>query len=490
MREFKRIKEVKELENGKDISINIYNPNTGITEYRLLEELVMELVALSMPPTFHIEALKCQSIIMRTNLLRQLKVLRGVGVDNISDAEATLEPFEGYKPLIEYKELWGDKFNDTIELLQQAVSETEGVVIYYKNKPIDARYHIVCGGATENSENVHGNIVVYLRRVLCNYCSQSPSYKSYKEMSLEEIEKRLGVMFPKESPEKTLSIEDMFTNIVRDEAGRITKLIVAGKEFKGHQLMELLEINSARFSWYPVTIRFVSKGKGDGIGFCQYGGNQLAREGKTAKEILNYYYTGVELVKISNACIRNPLMGKVIVINPACGGEEAPGHIGSNGLIEKDINLKIAILLEGLLSKQGATIYLTRNNDVFIPLSERSSLANQIKPHFFISIHQNFINQPTISGTEIYYYRGDKEAEKLASSIMEQLVRTTETLNRGVRTADFFLLRDVRVSSLHIEVAYLSNPSEEERLKRIEYLESIAKSIAEGIKNYYSSNIS
>ena len=476
------------MKDGKYIYINIYNPIIGQTEYRLLEELVKELVALSMPLTFHIEALKCQSIIMRTNLLRQLKVLDGVGANNKQEAEATLEPFEGYKPLIEYKELWGENFKDNIALLQQAVDETEGEVIYYKNKPIDAKYHLVCGGATENSENVHGNIVVYLRRVLCNYCSKSPSYESYKELSLAEIEKRLGVIFPKESPEKSITIEDMFTNIVRDEAGRITKLSVAGKEFKGHQLMELLDIDSARFSWHPVTIRFISKGKGDGIGFCQYGGNQLAEDGRTAKEILNYYYTGVEFIKISNSCIRNPLMGKVIVINPAGGGEEAPGHIGSNGLIEKDINLKIALLLEGLLSEQGAKIYLTRNKDVFIPLSERSSIANQIKPHFFLSIHQNYINQPTISGTEIYYYRGDKEAEKLAASIMDQLVRTTETLNRGVRTADFFLLRDVRVSSLHIEVAYLSNPTEEEKLNRIEYLDSIAKSIAEGINNYYSSN--
>jgi N-acetylmuramoyl-L-alanine amidase len=129
---------------------------------------------------------------------------------------------------------------------------------------------------------------------------------------------------------------------------------------------------------------------------------------------------------------------------------------------------------------------LTRRDDEFVPLNERSGRANQIKPHFFISIHQNHISQSTISGSEIYFYRGDKESEKLASIIMSYLVKETATLNRGVKTADFYLLRDVRSSSLHIEVAYLSNPIEEEKLQREEYLKTVARAIAAGIQSYYS----
>lgn len=477
------------MKDGKDIFLNIYNPFNHSIECRPLEDVVKELVALSMPLTFHIEALKCQSIIMRTNLLRQMKALGGLGVEGCPEADVSLMPFEGYIPIAEYREIWGEQYHDNLLLLEQASDETAGEIIIYNSKPIDAKYHVVCGGATENSENVHGNIVVYLRRVLCDYCKNSPYYENNKELSIEEIQRRLGIQFPMETSEKNMNIDDMFTNIVRDDTGRIVKVSVAGKEFKGHQLMSLLEIDSTRFSWYPVSIRFTSRGKGDGIGFCQYGGNQLAADGRLAADIIGYYYTGVEIVKITNSCIRNPLLGKVIVINPACGGIESPGHVGSNGLMEKDINLKIALYLEESLIEQGAKVHLIRDKDIFIPLSERSGMANQIKPHFFISIHQNFINQPTISGTEIYYYRGDKEAEKLASCIMDHMVRSIDTLNRGVKTADFFLLRDVRVSSLHIEIAYLSNPIEEEKLQDETYLKKISKAIAEGINGYYSSDI-
>lgn len=474
------------MKNGKDISLNIYNHHKKHIETRLLEDVVRELVAASMPLTFHIEALKCQCIIMRTNLLRQMKVLGGGDVLNQIEADASLEPFQQYKALEDYIKTWGSNYDKYIQVLNKAIGETKGEIIVYKDKPIDARYHLVCGGATENSENVHGNIVAYLRRVLCNYCSESPYHENYRDISLVEIEERLGIQFPKEYSDKNINIDDMFTNIIRDDAGRIVKVNIAGKEFKGYQLMELLELDSTKFSWNPVTIRFTTKGKGDGIGFCQYGGNQLAEKGRLAREILNYYYTGVEFRNITNECIRNPLLGKVIVINPACGGIDSPGHIGSNGLMEKDVNLKIALLLEERLQKLGAKVHLTRNNDVFIPLSERSSLANQIKPHFFISIHQNYISQPTISGTEIYFYRGDKEAEKLSAKIMDHIVKAIETLNRGVKTADFFLLREVRVSSLHIEVAYLSNPAEEEKLQRDEYLKSIANAMADGINGYYT----
>ncbi len=477
------------MKDGKEIFLNIYNPFSNVVECRPLEDVVKELVALSMPLTFHIEALKCQSIIMRTNLLRQMKAQGGVGVECCPEADVSLKPFEGYRPLEEYREIWGEAYEDNLQLLKQASEESSGEIIIYKNKPIDAKYHAVCGGATENSENVHGNIVVYLRRVLCDYCKNSPYYESNKELSIEEIQKRLEIQFPMETSEKNLNIDDMFTNIVRDDAGRIVKVSVAGKEFKGHQLMELLEIDSTRFSWYPVSIRFTSRGKGDGIGFCQYGGNQLAIDGRLAADILGYYYTGVEIDKITNSCIRNPLLGKVIVINPACGGIDSPGHIGINGLMEKDINLKIALFLAEILTEQGAKVHLTRDNDSFIPLSERSGMANQLKPHFFISIHQNFINQPTISGTEIYFYRGDKEAEKLASCIMDHLVKAIGTLNRGIKTADFFLLRDVRVSSLHVELAYLSNPLEEEKLKDETYVRRMSQAIVEGINGYYSSHI-
>ncbi|SES94900.1 SpoIID/LytB domain protein [Natronincola peptidivorans] len=472
-------------ESNEIIYINIYHPDEKKIAEEPLEEMVKSLVAWSMPLTFHIEALKCQSIIMRTILAKKLKTFGEEGIEVSPEAEISLEEFNGYLSLEAYKQIWGNKYDDYKAILDEAIDDTKGIVIFFNNKPIDARFHMVCGGATENSENVDGNIVQYLRKVLCCYCQDAPYIHSYKDISIEEIEKKLGIQFVKENATKTMEIENVFYDIHRDEEGRITKLKAAGKEFQGKELMKLLQLNSTRFSWKPKKIRFFTTGKGDGVGLCQYGANQMAREGKKASEILNYYYTGIVLRIMKKNNIEKPLKGKTIIIDAAHGGEKGEDHIGPTGLREKDINLDICWYLKKKIASLGATVYMTRENDDYLPITERAAIANKILPDFFITIHQNYFKHPTISGTEIYYYRGDKEANKLGREIIEEITKELQTVNRGVKTAEFFLLRDVKVSALHIEIVYISNPKEEALLRKEDFKEKAAVAIAKGIVKYH-----
>lgn len=457
------------------VYINLYDEDKKIIISKLLEELVKELVAWSMPLTFHIEALKCQSIIMRTRIIRELEKKNYI----------SLKEFPGLRPLEDYKDLWGEEYERNKEALDISVDSTEGRIIFFNNRPINARFHIVCGGSTENSENVEGNTVQYLRRVLCNYCDNTPYSLNYKDISLQEIEKKLDLQFSKEEGFKTIEIQDIFHDVARDETGRIVELKVAGKRFSGVELQELLELNSTRFSWKPEKIRFFTIGKGDGIGLCQYGANQRAIEGKKAEEILKYYYTGVTIKKMEIKDIKRPLKGKTIMIDPGHGGKKSEGHLGVTGLREQDVNLDIALYLEQGLEKLGAKVYMTRREDKHLSVAARSDLANKILPDFFISIHQNYFKNPNISGTEVYYYRGDKEAKRLGEEIIKEMVKDLGTINKGVKTANFFLLRDTKISSLHIEVAYISNPEEEALLKTEEFQTKTAIAIANGIVNYY-----
>lgn len=470
---------------NESINITIYNPYDKKIIIKPLEELVKELVACSMPLTFHIEALKCQSIIMRTIVAKRLKLFEAKEMKSQLEADISLEEFQGCIPLEKYRDIWGQQYDDYIKILTKAVDDTQRVIIFFNSKPIDARFHMVCGGATENSENVDGNIVQYLRKVLCSYCEDTPYSFNYKDISIQEIEGRLGVQFIKENPIKNMEMQNIFYDINRDEEGRVIKLKVAGKEFEGKELMKLLELNSTRFSWRPEKIRFFTTGKGDGVGLCQYGANKMAQEGKTAEEILKYYYTGINLNEIEIKDMKQPLKGKAIMIDAAHGGEKGEDNIGSSGLREKDINLDISCYLQERLEELGATVYMTRRKDEYIPVTERANAANKILPHFFISIHQNYFKHPSISGTEIYYYRGDKEAKRLGEEIIKEMTEKLSTVNRGVKTAEFFLLRDVRVSSIHVEVAYISNPQEEERLMQEEFKREAALAIANGIIKYY-----
>jgi len=472
-------------DESKEVYINIYDKNSDKIAIKPLEEMVKQLVAWSMPLSFHIEALKCQSIIMRTRVVRQMTSYQNRGVGKQKEADVLMESFVGAIPLEEYKDIWNDNYDDYVKKLEIAVSETKNMVLLFNNKPIDARVNLVCGGSTENSENVEGNVVQYLRKVLCNHCGNSPYALNYKDITIEEVENKLGINLTNDEILKDTHIDNMIGDVIRDEQDRVTKMKIGGKEFRGKEIMDILDINSTRFGWRPQMIRFFTVGKGDGLGLCQYGANNMACGGGLVNEILKYYYTGVEIKKMQNPCINMPLKGKLIVIDPAHGGIDSDDHVGSQGLREKDVNLSIALYLEAELKSLGAEVYLTRREDKVVHLNDRALMVNDISPHFFISIHQNYFNHPSKSGTEIYYFRGDEIAKELAKEIMLTLTEELKTLDRGIKPADFSMLRQVMVSSIHLEVAYISNPSDEKMLMDENARKRAAKSIAKGFINFY-----
>ncbi|KAB3532493.1 N-acetylmuramoyl-L-alanine amidase [Alkaliphilus serpentinus] len=474
------------MENNMGPALHIYIPTEDKVVTKTIEDFTKELVAWSIPIDFHLEALKCQSIIMRTSIVRKIKRYGGVSNEDIPCGDLSIEDYKGIKPLEEYEEIWRDQYQDYIKKIHKAVDETQGKIITFNGKAIDSRYHVACGGSTENSENVDGNVVFYLRRVLCRHCSESPYLLNYVDIPLEDIEKKAKVHFPNDSSDRNMEIEDILDNILRDSHGRVINLEVAGKIYEGKNFAKLLNLNSTRFSWRPKVLRFFTSGKGEGLGFCQFGAEGLAKEGKQAEEILKYYYTGIEIEKFHHTCIKFPLKGKVIVIDAGHGGDHGEDYKGTLGLREKDVNLDIAIKLKERLKELGAEVYLTRIEDRFVPLGERAQLINSIKPLFFLSIHQNYLKNSTISGTEIYYYRGDKEAEALGRLIMDSIVKAVDTIDRGMKVAEFSLLRDSRVTGLHIEVGYLSNPSDERKLSTVEFIDNLVMAMVEGISSYFN----
>lgn len=473
------------VSNEDSIYINMCDNKTNETSIKLLEKVVKQLVACSMPLNFHIEALKCQSIIMRTKLVRQLKHYKEHRGKETEEVDITIEDFINIMPLEEYKEVWKENYEPYIKKLEESVNETMGSILLYNNNPIDARFHLACGGSTENSENVDGNVIQYLRKVLCNHCQESPYSLNYRDISIEKMEEKLDVKLTSNHVLRDIPIYNMIEDIVRDEQGRVVKIKIGGRKFRGKEVVELLDIGSTRFGWQPQTIRFFSIGKGDGLGLCQYGANSMAEKGMTAEKILKYYYTGVEIKTIKSSCINKPLKGKLIMIDPAHGGKGGDGYAGEKGLKEKDINLSISLYLKEELEDLGAKVCLTRDKDKVVHLDDRAQMANDTAPNFFISIHQNYFSHPSKSGTEIYYFKGDMAAKELAREIMKALTEDLGTLDRGIKPADFFLLRTVIVSSIHVEIVYISNPAEEAMLMDTDFRKRAAKSIAKGFVNFY-----
>ncbi|MCX7988457.1 MAG: N-acetylmuramoyl-L-alanine amidase [Thermodesulfovibrio sp.] len=219
-----------------------------------------------------------------------------------------------------------------------------------------------------------------------------------------------------------------------------------------------------------------------------------------------------------------------IVIDPGHGGKD-PGAIGPNGLMEKDVVLDVALKVKELMKDNPKyEIILTRDKDIYIPLNERTEIANKTNAELFISIHANASPNSYARGIETYLlnWTDDEEAIRVAArenaisvkkmkelkgelgimlaslereakrddsvklagyvhnSIISNLKKSFLRNDNGVKQALFYVLVGAQMPSCLLEISYISNPEEEKLLADDFYRLKIAMSIVEGIENYFS----
>jgi N-acetylmuramoyl-L-alanine amidase len=222
------------------------------------------------------------------------------------------------------------------------------------------------------------------------------------------------------------------------------------------------------------------------------------------------------------------LHARRIVIDAGHGGHD-PGTIGPAGLMEKDLVLDVALRLEKLVRSQlRADVVLTRSTDVFVPLEERTAIANQQDADLFLSIHANASRNRTARGIETYFLSFAKnphaeevaarenaiseatlkdlqtlvkaitlnskidESRDFAAAIQEALVANLREIDpklpdRGVHTAPFYVLIGASMPSILAEIAFVSHPGEEKRLKSPAHRDRIAQSLFVGVRRYLES---
>ena len=145
----------------------------------------------------------------------------------------------------------------------------------------------------------------------------------------------------------------------------------------------------------------------------------------------------------------------VIMLDAGHGGSDT-GAIGVTGVYEKDITLPVTLALADSLRNLGYEVELTRDTDRFASLGERADRANELLPMIFVSIHANSIEDPAFSGVMTFHFNGASEASALADSIQRQLLASTGAVDRGVRTANFFVLRETVVPAVLVEIGFLT----------------------------------
>ncbi|MEX0961294.1 MAG: N-acetylmuramoyl-L-alanine amidase [Simkaniaceae bacterium] len=180
----------------------------------------------------------------------------------------------------------------------------------------------------------------------------------------------------------------------------------------------------------------------------------------------------------------------LIVLDPGHGGMDKGAS--SHGVDEKHPALQTALKAKQYLMQKGYRVILTRVTDVFIPLSKRASIANQNRCKLFVSIHFNAAKSTNAKGIEVFYFNAKEpwrlqSSKKLATCLLHRLVAQTGARSRGVKTANFHVIRETNMPAVLVEGGFLTNPGERTLLSDEKYLDRLAKALAEGIDRYYKS---
>jgi N-acetylmuramoyl-L-alanine amidase len=188
----------------------------------------------------------------------------------------------------------------------------------------------------------------------------------------------------------------------------------------------------------------------------------------------------------------------LVCIDPGHGGKNGvydPGAVGPTGLRESVVNFDVGYnrlrpILEAVATSEVGypiRVVMTRNQerDPTMTLAKRPAIANSRGANIFVSIHCNAAIISSAHGTETYYYndgtsRGDR-SRILASYIHNRVIQKTGRYNRGVKSADFYVLRHTRMPSVLHEIAFISNPTEERLLKTGTFRARVATGIRDGI---------
>ncbi|MGH2403001.1 MAG: N-acetylmuramoyl-L-alanine amidase [bacterium] len=173
--------------------------------------------------------------------------------------------------------------------------------------------------------------------------------------------------------------------------------------------------------------------------------------------------------------------GHVVAIDAGHGGRDM-GATGPTGLQEKDLVLDIAQRVRELLVKAGIRVVMTRETDVYVDLAERPRAGRAQGATVFVSIHGNASTRPATTGSETYYLMPQSLA--LGQMIQDELAKVAVIASRGVKTANFLVLRENDVPAVLVEVGYLSNPEEETRLRTEALRQRLAEAIMRGVQRF------
>ncbi len=278
-------------------SIKLLHTKTGQIEEIDLEKYLYGVVSAEMPASYEIEALKAQAIVARTyTIYKKANDPEKHGEANICDDPNCCQAWITKEDRLAK---WDDNKNIYWDKIVSAVDSTKGKIITYKGEPINAFFHSNSGGKTEAPIDVWGGSgYPYLQTVETAGEDAYLQYASEVILTKEEILERIKANHPE--AEINFDLDNWVQVKEYTEGGRVRTIQIGNVVISGVEARKIFELKSANFNVTKENekIKFSVIGYGHGVGMSQTGADSLAKDGKTAEEIIKHFYSGVEINKI------------------------------------------------------------------------------------------------------------------------------------------------------------------------------------------------
>lgn len=284
--------------------VNVLIKDTAQVAKMGLEQYIAGVVSAEMPASYEFEALKAQAVVARTYALNKMveHQQNGNTVHPNADICTDSTHCQAYMSKEERIEKWNNAGEDGLQLwdkIEEAVISTNGIIITYENHPIKAFFHSNSGGKTEDVELVwSGGEIPYLKSVETSGEDNYNQYKSNVTVTYNELEKIMKERYS--TFEIDFSKEDCIYIENRSDSNRVQNIKIGNITISGTDARKIFGLKSTNFEFENTgnCIEFYVIGYGHGVGMSQTGANELAKSGYDYAQIINHYYTDVDIIKM------------------------------------------------------------------------------------------------------------------------------------------------------------------------------------------------
>lgn len=289
---------IKSTYNYKNYgTIKLLHKKTGEVEQVNIDDYLCNVVSAEMPADYEIEALKAQAVVARTYTIYKINNKKHENADICDDSTCCQAWVDKETRFSRWEE---SKRESNWEKIQKCVQETQGQIITYQNQPINAFFHANSGGKTELPVNVWGGTgLPYLQVVETTGEEGYKQYESEVELTQDELIEKLKKKYSDISID--FSNQEDLKILEYTDSGRVKTVKFGNHEISGVETRTLLGLKSTNFeiSKENDKIKFTVKGYGHGVGMSQTGADAMAKQGKNYKEIINHFYSGVEIKEVN-----------------------------------------------------------------------------------------------------------------------------------------------------------------------------------------------